>query len=371
VTKFTQWYREILLPAGLFSSLIIGAGMFALPFVFSQAGFLVGSVYLTVFTAAFIKIHRMYAEIIESNSGKHRFLGYVDIYFKKPGVIVAVFTTAIGLILALTAYIILAGEFVGLVFPGVGSFYAPYIFWILGSMAVILSLRRFATFEFLVSLAIGLIVIALFIIGLFSSRGEVSLPVVNMGNLFLPYGVVLFALSGRAAISSISDYYENRKLSKDKFHHAVTLGTLVPPIVYFIFALAVVWLSGGNISPDALSGLSHLPVLILTLVSVLGLFALWTSYFFLGLEVRDICRYDLKIPYIISLLFVIFVPITLYALGINDFIGLIGVAGGIFLAIESILVVLMYSRIKKWSISSGILVLLLGVGVIYQITSFL
>ena len=51
--KFSQWYKEIGLPAGLLSSLIIGAGIFALPYVFYRAGFLVGLFYLVIFSIVF------------------------------------------------------------------------------------------------------------------------------------------------------------------------------------------------------------------------------------------------------------------------------------------------------------------------------
>jgi len=144
VTKFSQWYREILLPAGLLSSLIIGAGMFALPFVFARAGFITGLFYLALFTFVFSVIHIMYAKVIEETSGRHRLVGYSKIYLKRFGFWTTIVTTALGIIFVLTAYISLAGGFINLVFPQISATLSPYIIWILGSLAVIISLRRLA-----------------------------------------------------------------------------------------------------------------------------------------------------------------------------------------------------------------------------------
>jgi len=369
VTKYSRLYRELILPAGLLSSLIIGAGMFALPFVFAGAGFVTGLFYLVVFTFAFSMIHRMYAEIIEGTSGKHRFVGYAEIYLKKFGFAVAIVTTLLGLIFALTAYVSLAGEFVGLVTPQFGITLSPYAFWVVGALAVILSFRRIAGLEFGVTLAIGFIVLVLFLMGVL--RGPiVSIPLFDASGLFLPYGIVLFALSGRAAISSLADYYERRGLSNDKFHTAIRIGTVVPAFVYFIFALAIYWLSDGNVSEDALTGLTHLSPVILSMVAGLGIFALWTSYFFIGIEVRDIFRYDLKFPHLLAIGAVTFLPIILYTFGISSFIKLIGIAGGLFLAVESIVVVLIYGKLRGWSRLGKVLVALFAIGAFYQLLQF-
>ena len=68
------FYRGYVLPTVLVGSLTVGAGMFALPYVFSRSGFLVGSVYLVLFTLIFTKINSDYAVIISKRSGKYRFM---------------------------------------------------------------------------------------------------------------------------------------------------------------------------------------------------------------------------------------------------------------------------------------------------------
>jgi len=250
------------------------------------------------------------------------------------------------------------------VFPQISATLSPYILWILGSLAVIVSLRRLAGLEFTIAVFIGLIVLFLFGVG-FLRGGDVAVPIFDASAIFLPFGIVLFSLSGRAGISAITDYYERNKLSKEKLHHAIIIGTITPAVIYILFAFSIYWLSGGNVSEDALTGILGLPYVLLALIGSLGVFALLTSYFFLGIEVRDIFRYDLKFPSSVAILMVTVLPMAIFLFGISNFIKLVGITGGIFLAVESIMVIFIYSKVKSWSILSGILVGLFAVGALH------
>ena len=161
---------------------------------------------------------------------------------------------------------------------------------------------------------------------------------------------------------------KRKKISTAKIKKAIILGTVTPAALYLVFTLAVFWLSGGVVSADALSGLVLLPRHILVAVGALGLFALWTSYFFLGVEVRDIFRYDFKLGLYPALLGVTILPIALYLSGLSNFIRIIGVVGGVFGAMESIMVVLMYNRVRRKRSFFGIaIILVFAVGIIYQL----
>ena len=101
-------YKNIILPASLLASTIIGAGMFALPYAFAKAGILSGLFYLLFFSLVVILIHLMYADIIVRTSENHRFLGYAKIYFGRVGFWLAFLISVIGAIFALTIYLILS-----------------------------------------------------------------------------------------------------------------------------------------------------------------------------------------------------------------------------------------------------------------------
>ena len=59
---------------------IIGVGIFGLPYIASQSGFLLFSIYIIVITIVAIIAHLMYARVCLSTPGKNRFPGYVNRY---------------------------------------------------------------------------------------------------------------------------------------------------------------------------------------------------------------------------------------------------------------------------------------------------
>ncbi|MBI1839011.1 MAG: hypothetical protein HYR95_01780 [Candidatus Colwellbacteria bacterium] len=368
MTRFGKWYKEVVMPAGLLAALIIGAGMFALPYVFSEAGFVTGFFYLALFAAVFGTVHLMYAEVIIGTKGEHRFVGYAQIYLGTGAKSVSVVTTLVGLLLTLAIYIILSVSFIKLVFPAIPSTAAAIAFWALGSMVIVFSLKKLAILESIVTPALIGIVLILFIFGV-SAVGTVSLPGIsgNLPKLFLPYGIVLFSLSGRAAISSVRDYYRKNKLDEGRIGQAIALGTIVPAVIYFIFAVSVFWLSPNGVSLESVSGLAFIPPVLLGLVGILGFVSIWDSYFFLCLEAKDIFVYDFGLPSVAATGLALATPLALYFYGNQNLLGFMGVAGGIFLAIESVLVVLMRNRLKRIGAWGYFIITVFVTGALYEL----
>ncbi|GFP24555.1 hypothetical protein HKBW3S09_02023, partial [Candidatus Hakubella thermalkaliphila] len=102
-------------------------------------------------------------------------------------------------------------------------------------------------------------------------------------------------------------------------------------------------------------------------LGILGFLSLWTSYLFLGLELKGIFDLDLKIGHWPSIFLVTILPITLYFLGFKDFIFLVGIAGGIFLAIEGILVVWIWKKIHRGFSLVPFVTPLFVAGMLYEI----
>ncbi len=346
VTKFSRLYREVILPAGLLASLIIGAGMFALPYLFNTAGILTGIFYLIASTFIFIAVHLRYGEVIEKTPGKHRFAGYAELYLGKRGFWAGAIVAGLGLTLVLTAYLALGPVFLRLLTPGFGDSLNLYLFWGVGATAILFSLNRLKNFEFLAVVAMLAIILALFGFGLAKGGDLSALPAFNPAFIFLPYGAVLFALYGRPAISSLKDYFEENKLNSSSLRRAIILGTATPAVFYLLLVLGVAWLSPQGVSPDSLSGLLLAPSWMVMFIGILGIFAIWTSYFLLGLEVKNIFRYDFKMPSPLATFTAAAAPLALYLLGLRNFIGLVTVVGGVFLAAESVMVILMHHKLQ-------------------------
>ena len=71
---------KIIEALGLLLGMIIGAGLFALPYSFSKSGVLAGSlIFVGVFLISWL-MHLLFSAIIYSTPGKHRFPGYIKIH---------------------------------------------------------------------------------------------------------------------------------------------------------------------------------------------------------------------------------------------------------------------------------------------------
>lgn len=339
-----SFYRQYILPSVLVGSLTVGAGMFALPYVFSKSGLLVGSIYLIVFTLIFIKINLSYAEIISRHSGKYRFASYAKEHLGWFGFWAAMVAVVLGLLLTLTIYIMLSTSFWQLI-SSTGLGISGYIFWGISSLAITFSLKRLLNLDTILSAAMIAIIFVIFILGISHGIPE-ALPDYTLSGLFYPYGAVLFALYGRAAIAPLEDYYKANKLEWKKANVPIALGTAIPALLFFLFVVGVMSLSPFGVTPDAVSGIFNGSLLLLPILGLLGLLTIWTSYLIIGTEIKDILSNDLKLHETLALVFVSVIPITLYIFNIGSFVSLIGIAGAIFLAIECILVILMHGKIK-------------------------
>jgi len=343
-------YKNIILPASLLAGTIIGAGIFALPFVFMNAGIIAGLFYLGIFSAGFVFIHLMYADLIlktEGGENLHRFPGYAKIYLGNWGFWLSILMTIVGMLFVLTVYLILSISFINLIYPNTSDIYKLLFFWFLSSIAIFLGIRRLAFSEFLITGGIVGIILIIFGYGLGHFGRIISVPAFNFQNIFLPYGAVLFALSGRVAIPAVVSYFQKIGQPLVKVKKPIILGTLLPAFVYFLFVLGILGLSG-VVSEDAVSGLiGQIPQGVLMLVGIFGLISLWSSYIVIGLDVKNSLKFDLKFPKILAGLTVIISPLFLYFFGFQSFLTLVSLIGGVFIALEGIFIALMWLRASK------------------------
>ena len=364
--RLTLWYRQYVLPTVLVGSLTVGAGMFALPYVFSKSGFLVGSIYLILFTLIFIKINNDYAVIISEHSGKHRFASYAGEHLGKGGFWLSIIAVVVGLLLTLTIYVILSASFWSLISSS-GPNISNYLFWAVSSLAIALSIKKLLNLDTFLSAAMLAIILFVFFLGLGQETPAIT-PDTSLSGLLFPYGAVLFALYGRAAIGPLEDYYESAKLDWKKAKVPIALGTAIPAVLFLLFAIGVIGLSPSGVTTDAVSGIVGGTLLPLPILGILGLLTIWTSYIVIGTEIKDILSNDLKLHDVLALLIVALVPVLLFTVGIGSFISLVSIVGAIFLAIECILVILMRGKLKgKLSFLDKLIIGLLVAGALHTL----
>ena len=93
---------------------IVGAGIFALPFAVSRAGFFAGVSYILGLGVIISLIHLAYGEVILRTGGRHRLVGYIRAHlgaWTRPIILVSSVVSLEG---ALLAYTILGGKFLAI-----------------------------------------------------------------------------------------------------------------------------------------------------------------------------------------------------------------------------------------------------------------
>lgn len=340
-----NWYKDFLLPSGLLAGAIIGAGVFALPYVFLEAGLSAGFGYLALAAIVYLLVHLMYADIILRTPERHRFPGYIREYLGDGAFWLSIFMSVVEMIFVLTIYLILSASFTKLL-GGMGTVLGDMaLFWIVGSLFIFLGVRGLATVNFWITGGIAAIIIMIFgfsLRDLFFLSPDYFLP--NWPEIFLPLAPILFALSGRVAISALTDYARERPEPAKVLRYSVIAGTLFSAALYGLFVLSVAAISS-VVSEDAVTGLAAvLPSLAMVAVGVLGTLSLISSYAVVGFDVKNILRDDLKFSPYLAFAAVIIAPPLLYLAGIQQFLSSVSFVGGVFLALEGIFIALMWRR---------------------------
>jgi amino acid permease len=342
--------------AGIVAAATVGDGVFALPYVFASAGWLLGILYLGILSIFVITAHVIYLKTLEAGSEKKRLLGLGEKYYGRFGFWIGFLAIVIGLLLTLVAYLILGTQFIHLALPMVRLRYAFAAFWALISIIALTNDKEIRALELAGIGCTSAIIIVIFISAwphiLFAGA-----PAINWQNLFLPFGAVLFSLAGW---TSIEPAYEARGRGKKKRHsgspwRALALGTIFAGLLYTMFAAGIIG-SAGMVAPDTASGLAAWPAWKKDLLAILGLLAVATVYLPISREIKNALEKDLHWPAGSSRPLIVLIPPALILCGLNNFLAVVGLVGGVFLSMQYLLIIAVGRRAIVLGAASRILI---------------
>ncbi len=323
--------------AGLVAAATVGDGIFALPYIFYEAGWLLCLFYMVALAGLVILAHSVYLATLEKVGEKERLLGLARIYLGESGFWIGFFAIVMGLLLTLLAYLLLGTQFIHLALPSVGEQYAFVAFWAFISIPLFLDNRHAADLEFFGIIATTVIVLLIF----FTAIPHVvfgGIPAINTKDIFLPFGVILFSLAGWTSIEPV---YEARKKGKGfggRPWMSLALGTGIAAVLFAMFAAGILG-SSSVITPDTASGLAAWPFWKKEMLAIMGLIAVGTVYIPISREIRNSLEKDLHWNTVASRATILFLPPLLIALGLNNFLAVIGLVGGLFLSMQYLLIV--------------------------------
>jgi len=327
---------------------VVGAGIFGLPYVMSKSGIIPGLFYFLILGGAVLLVHLFFGEVILRTEEKCRLPGFAQKYLGKKEKILTTISVFLGVVGALLAYIILAGDFLKILFSSVGnfsSFQLAFVFWLILSFFIFRGIKTIAPAEIFTNILFFSVIFV--IIAFCLPKFDFSnFTFINLPQFFLPYGVILFSLIGWSAIPEMMDIFKTSE-EKRNTKKVIILSTIIILFLYLCFVAAVIGVSGNRTSFDTLSGL--IPFLggkVVFFGALAGVITLADSFLVLGLYLRNTLIYDLKLSKNLSFLISCGMPFLLYFLGMRSFITTIGFAGTIIGAIEGIIIILIFKKAK-------------------------
>ena len=323
------------------SGTIIGAGILGLPYIFAKSGFLIGTFWIILITAIMLFTNLTLAETTLRTRGRHQLTGYAEKYLGKWGKRLMFTAVAFGIYSALLAYLIGEGESLAKIIPGNTSpIIFGFFFWIILTLLLSRGLKELKQIETYGVIAIITIILGIFIKFLPQIQPG-NLTIYNLQNFTLPIGVVLFAFLG---FTSIPELRKEIKGQEKLLKKAIIIGTLLPATLYIIFTATFVGILGNEITEVAT--LSFGP-----LITILGIFTMFTAYFVLSFSLQSTFRYDLKLSKRKRFILTSLVPLILYVittkLKIITFTLILGIGGVISGGLTGILILLMAKKSKS------------------------
>lgn len=328
---------------------IIGAGIFGIPYVVARSGVIPGLFYFLILGGTVLLLHLFFGEIVLRTKEKHRLVGFAQKYLGRSGKILITVSTIFGMTGALLAYLILGGEFLKIIFSPLFDLQSRTLslfFWVILLYFIFKGVKVIARTEIFTNLAFFIIIFIVFCFLLPKINLE-NFILINPKNIFLPYGVIMFALVGLVAVPEITEILRTPEERKSLKKIIITASVVVITL-YFLFSLAVVGVSGKDTSPEALSGLvPFLGQKVIILGALFGVITLADSFLVICLSLKNVLIYDYNFPKALAFFISSGLPIILFLIGFRSFIGVIGFVGTILGMIEGIVILLIFTKVKK------------------------
>lgn len=346
-TRFGHRSGSLFAASALLVGGAIGAGIFGLPYVFSKSGYGIGLIYLVTLGALAMLVNLAYGEVILSTKGTHQFPRYVEKYLGARWKILAIIALFVGLYGSLAAYVVEVGNLLHeLLFPYFGGSSLLYSlgFSVVASIALLIGLRAIATTEKVMVWVMLVLTVILIVIGL-PHIEPAHVLTVEPANIFLPFGVVLFALGAASAVPDMKNVLVNNKKLLFK---AIIIGSIIPIIVYALFSFVVVGVTGPNTTESAVIGLGAVlgkPALVFG--AVFGIISMSTSFLLLGLVIKEVYQYDFKVNRYVAWALVMLPPVAIVMGHFLSFIEILGISGALIGGVDGIIIMHMHKKLPK------------------------
>lgn len=346
---------------------IVGAGIFALPYLFVSSNFYFVSICLFLLGGVTAILHHLYIDIILKTKGDHQLPGYATIYLNRRFRLLALVSLLILAVGALIAYVILASRCLNLLF-GLSSSLSTLVFIFLLITFFVVNFRPLRS----INTVIGIVVIFIVLI-LLSALIQSSLPplIINQPS-FSFFGGVIFSLSGFTIIPEVEEVLR-RSRQRHHSHLASSFGVILAVIVYWLFSFAIAKLSGPFITTDSFTGMSHVSLLLSKILATFGLLVTFNAASNFLVVLREIFNRDFHLSPPKSIVLACIFPLLVLLTKNMSYLSVISITGSVTVFISALIICLIRLKMNfstKTVILTATVILILGLGLLSEVFPF-
>lgn len=317
----------------------IGAGILALPKAFTLSGFFPAVVLLIILAWASTLMNLFVSEVTLRTKKEKQVVGLAEIYLGKIGKYVMLGSVIIGMFGALTAYTIAIGD-IGKTLTGISNSIFFIILTFIAYLVISKGVKMLGEVEsILITVMILFILVITVVLGM--NLNIDNLKTFEISNFFLPYGALFFALMSYSVVPEVEELMKDEK---NKLYRASIYAMIICTIIYIIFPLVFISEFGTNVSEIATESLTGVLGLIGNMVAIL---TMCTSYFAIGVVLRDIIGKDMKFGKGRAAILVCLVPFLISLFVNPGFLGIVGITGAYTGSITGIMLCLMFFQARK------------------------
>ncbi|MFA5828734.1 MAG: aromatic amino acid transport family protein [Candidatus Shapirobacteria bacterium] len=320
----------------------VGAGIFALPYLFYKSDFYFSLIFLGILTIVSGFINYFYLEVVLNTAGDHQFSGYAQIYLGKNFKTLASLNILLLGLGATIAYIKLFSNFLVILFPYIPLFAASVIFIILLAFSHLYRFDLIRRLENIIPIAILLVPLLILSAALQALPPALSSVVPN----FSFFGSLIFALSGFTIIPEIEELFRGQP---DKSKHTVLaslIGLLLVSLIYLIFSFSVIRLSGFSLSVDSITGIFKVSPWLGRCLAVFGLLITYEASLNFLLVFRELFYRDFRLSKPVSQILPLAIPFLSLFLFSVPFIQVISLTGAITIYVSALMICAIRLRIN-------------------------
>ncbi|MFP4424612.1 MAG: aromatic amino acid transport family protein [Candidatus Woesearchaeota archaeon] len=358
---------------------IVGAGMFAIPYAVAQAGFLTGLLIILVIGLCALTVNLYVGEVFLRTEGNHALTTLASRYLGKKGKGIMKTAMILGIYGGLIAYIIGEGAAISSM-TGINPLIGSIVFSIMMAGILFFDIGFLERVELLLVSFIGLLVLGVFFFS-FGNINTTHLSLFQADQLLVPFGVVLFAYSGVLAIGEMK---EELGENKQKMKRAIVIGSIIPIILYVLFSLLVVGVTGSHTTEIATIGLGEVVgTHLLVIGNLFVIIAMATSFLTTAYALKEMYMEDHDMQNTKAWGLVMIVPLVIAFSGITSFISALDISGALATGAIYLLVIFMHKKAKEMGDNTpqfsvpyhpllmGVFMLIFVSGIIYQVIHML